>query len=159
MTFAVFIERILGHEAGYTNGLGDPGGETKWGISKRSYPHLDIPNLSREAAIEIYRKDFWELLHAHLLPRAVAFQLLDSAVNSGIEQSVRFLQRALGVADDGHFGPISLAKLRACALNDVLLLFIAERLEFMTKLSNWTKHGKGWARRLAKNLRYAAEDN
>lgn len=153
------IERILGHEGGYVNDPADPGGETKWGISKRSYPHLNIAALSREEAIEIYHKDFWLPLKADRFHDGVAFQLLDSAVNSGITQSVRFLQRALGVADDGIFGPVSLKASQDQSESDQIMLFTAERIEFMTKLKNWPNHGKGWMRRIAQNLRYGAEDS
>lgn len=157
--FRLLIDRILGHEGGYVNDPADPGGETKWGISKRSYPHLNIAALSREEAIEIYYTDFWLPLKADRFHDGVAFQLLDSAVNSGITQSVRFLQRALGVADDGIFGPVSLKASQEQSESDQIMLFIAERIEFMTKLKNWPNHGKGWMRRIAQNLRYGAEDS
>lgn len=159
LSFDTAIERVLGHEAGYQSGAGDPGGETKWGISKRSYPHLDIANLTRTDAIGIYRRDFWEHLPHAVLPPAVAYQLLDSAVNSGISQSIRFLQRAVGVADDGHIGPVTFAAVGAADLNDTLALFLAERLDFMTRLRNWPLASRGWARRIAANLRFVAEDN
>lgn len=159
MEFLVAINRVLSHEAGYVNDPKDPGGETKWGISKRSYPHLNIADLTRDEAIVIYERDFWERIHHRVLPDAMDYQMLDSAVNSGISESIRFLQRALGVADDGHFGPVSGAALKNADLNDTLFLFIAERVEYMTKLSNWPAHGKGWMRRMAKNMRYAAKDN
>jgi lysozyme family protein len=120
---------------------------------------LDIKALSREEAIAIYRRDFWEQIDANVLPPAVAYQLLDSAVNSGIGQSVRFLQRALGVADDGHAGPVTRGALKTADVNDMAMRFLAERLDFMTRLKNWPAHGKGWARRIAQNLRYASEDN
>ena len=157
--FRLFIDRILSHEGGYVNDPDDPGGETKFGISKRSYPNVDIKNLTREQAIRIYHSDFWEPIHADVLPDALDYQLLDSAVNSGISQSIRFLQRALDVADDGHFGPHSRAALLKADLNDTLFKFLGYRLRFMTKLKNWQKHGKGWAERIAQNLLYAAEDN
>lgn len=158
-TYLKFIDRLLDHEGGYVNDPSDPGGETKFGISKRSYPQLNIAMLTRESAIHIYQRDFWEPINGDAFNPAVAFQLLDSAVNSGIHQSLRFLQRVLGVADDGHFGPVSRSALEGRDVNDLLLLFLAERLEFMTKLKNWDNASKGWARRIAKNLRYAAEDN
>lgn len=157
--FKLFIERILGHEGGYVDDPTDPGGETKWGISKRSYPTVDIKNLTRDGAIAIYYRDFWLPLKADRLHDGTAYQLLDSAVNSGISQSIRFLQRALGVADDGIFGPISLAASIRMAESDQIMLFLAERIEFMTKLKNWPNHGKGWMRRIAQNLRYGAEDS
>ena len=58
--FLVAVEVVLTHEGGYTNNPADPGGETNYGISKRSYPQLDIKALTREQAVEIYRQDWWE---------------------------------------------------------------------------------------------------
>lgn len=157
--FDIFIERLLDHEGGYVNNPRDPGGETKWGISKRSYPHLNIKTLTREEAIEIYRKDFWQRIHGSEIDKSVAFQALDGAVNSGIGNSVRWLQRAASVADDGIIGPVSLAAIKRAHPADLTLLYLAERLEFMTSLTKWPDFGRGWARRIAKNIRYAAEDN
>lgn len=157
--FDKYIDRVLGHEGGYVNHVSDPGGETKWGISKRSYPHVNIKELTREQAVEIYRKDFWNNIDGESLPEAIAFQVLDAAVNHGTGNAIRFLQRAIGVADDGHFGPISHGRLRSFNTNDVVLLFNAERLDFYTKLSTFQTFGKGWTKRVSDNLRFAAEDN
>ena len=159
MTFEIIIDRVLDHEGGYTSGGNDPGGETKWGISKRSYPHLNIKTLTREQAIEIYRKDFWERMHLDCLPDGVAFQLLDFALNSGIETAVRYFQRVVGVADDGYWGPLSNEAAHNMGESDMILLLNAERLDLMTRLKNWPTHGKGWARRIAQNLRYGSEDS
>lgn len=157
--FEKLIRRILDHEGGYVNDSADPGGETKFGISKRSYPNADIKSLTLEDAIEIYRRDFWNPIKGDRFYDGVAFQLLDSAVHSGIRESIRFLQRAVDVADDGFFGPVSLAASQAMSESDQIMLFIAERIEYQTKLKNWPNHGKGWMRRIAKNLRYGAEDS
>jgi lysozyme family protein len=157
--FPKFMDRLLSHEGGYVNDPQDPGGETNWGISKRSYPHVDIRNLTREGAIGLYRRDFWEASGADELPPAVGFQLLDGAVNSGIDRATQWLQRAARVADDGKLGPVSRAAIKAADPNDLVLRFLAERLEFMSSLSTWGRFGKGWARRIAQNLRYGAEDN
>lgn len=157
-TFTKLIERILGHEGGYVNDPADPGGETNWGISKRSYPSLNIKALTRNDAINIYHKDFWLPLQADRFHDGIAYQLLDSAVNSGIGQTVRFLQRAAGVADDGVAGPVTLAAVAKLSESDGIMLFIAERISFMTKLKNWPNHGKGWMVRMAGNLRYGAQD-
>lgn len=157
-TFDTLIERVLGHEGGYVNDPKDPGGETQWGISKRSYPTLDIRNLTRQQAVEIYRRDFWDRVQGDKLHPAVAFQALDAAVNHGIGNAVRWLQRAVGVADDGVIGPMTLAALGRREPSDVVLLFNAERIDFYTKLSTWDHYGRGWARRVAGNLRYGAQD-
>src|SRR5687768_7043574 len=159
--FSKYIERILGHEGGYSNRSpsADPGGETKWGISKRSYPNLDIKNLERWQAIEIYRRDFWVPVAALTPDPVLQYQLLDAAVNSGMGNATRMLQRAIGVADDGHFGPLSQSRLRMVDREDAAVLFLAERLLFMTKLSNWQHNSRGWARRITENLRFISEDN
>lgn len=156
--FRTFIDRLLSHEGGYVDNPRDPGGETKWGISKRTYPALNIRELTRDQAIDIYRRDFWERSEADDLPPAVGFQLLDGAVNSGIDQATRWLQRAAGVADDGDIGPVTLAAIKARDPADLVMTFNAERLDFMTRLNGWTTFGKGWARRIAGNLRYGAAD-
>lgn len=157
--FNTAFDRLLGHEGGYTDGKGDPGGETNWGISKRSYPDVDIKALTREQAKEIYLRDFWNRVRADKLHDGVAFQLFDFAVNSGIETAVRYLQRALGVADDGHWGPISQAAADSMSESDQIMQLSAERLEFMTRLSNWPTASRGWARRIAGNLRYGSIDS
>lgn len=158
ISFDVAFDRLIGHEGGYVNDPNDPGGETKWGISKRSYPKLDIFNLTREAAKGIYLTDFWERVPG--IPDSVKFQAFDAAVNHGIEHAIRMLQRAIDVADDGRWGPVSKGAALHMAESDILMLFIAERAEYFTKLVNWPNHGKGWIRkRIADNLRFAAQDN
>jgi lysozyme family protein len=155
--FDTAFDRLLGHEGGYSNDPRDPGGETNWGISKRSYPHVDIKALTRDQAKAIYLRDFWEPLgDAH---PAIKFQVFDFAVNGGLSVAIRKLQSAVGVADDGHWGPISAAALASMDPNDVLLRFNAKRLRFYTSLRLWPTYGKGWTNRVAGNLDYAAADN
>lgn len=158
MTFDIAINRVLGYEGGYTDGNGDPGGETQWGISKRSYPTVDISLLTRDGAKIIYERDFWTPLQADTLPDALMYQALDFAVNSGIQTAIRYLQRAVGVADDGDWGPVSKHAITLMSESDLIMRFNAERLDFMTRLKNWSAAGRGWARRIAQNLRYAADD-
>ncbi len=159
MNFEVAFDRLIGHEGGYNNSPEDPGGETNWGISKRSYPHINIKALTRDGAKDIYRRDFWNRIHADDMPDGVAFQALDFAVNSGIETAIRKLQAAVGVADDGHWGPATMAAIGAMSESDIIMRLVAERLDFWTRLSTWATFGRGWARRAAANLRYGAEDS
>lgn len=157
--FDVFIERVLSHEGGYVNDPKDPGGETQWGISKRAFPWVNIKTLTRTQAIELYREHYWNRAHCDEFPKALQFQILDAAVNHGIGNSIRWLQRAVDVADDGDVGPVTITAVADHEASDVVLAFNAERLDFYTKLSTWDRFGKGWVRRIAENLRYAAEDN
>lgn len=157
--FAKVIERVLAHEGGYVNHPKDPGGETNWGIAKRSYPNVDIKRLTREGAIAIYRRDFWDRVHGDKLPPEIAFQVFDAAVNHGPGNALRWLQRAAGVADDGVIGPVSLAAIRKAEPADLVLRFNAARLDFYASLTTFATFGRGWVRRVAGNLRSAAEDN
>jgi len=159
LLFAEIFDRLIDHEGGYVNNPKDPGGETKYGISKRSYPWLNIKALTVEQARDIYHKDFWLPLNGDRLYDGVAFQLFDFAVNSGIQTAIRYYQRALGVADDGHFGKASLAAARAMSETDQIMRLSAERLDFMTRTRGWPTFGAGWARRIAANLRYGAVDS
>lgn len=151
--FDDYFDRLIGHEKGYSNDPKDPGGETNFGISKRSYPHLDIKSLTLADAKAIYLKDFWNRGRMSELPPGLAFDVFDTAVNSGIGQSIRFLQRAVGVADDGVVGPLTMAAIKRHDTESLQARFNGERLDFMTKLSTWDVHGRGWARRVASNLK------
>lgn len=157
--FRLYIDRILGSEGGYVNDPRDPGGETNWGIAKRSYPDINIATLTREQAIEIYHRDFWlQLGGGTALANSLIFQLLDAGINHGIGNSVRMLQRAVGVLDDGNIGSITLAAIALLPADRVIMRFNSERIDFYTKLSGWEAFGRGWARRVALNLRYAASE-
>lgn len=156
--FTTAINRVLGNEGGYACNPADPGGETNWGISRRSYPRLDIKNLTREAAVELYHRDFWAPANLDALPLGLASQLLDFAVNSGTAVATRALQRAVGVADDGVIGPHTQQALAAAPVHDLVMRFLAERLIYLAGLKAWPSFGAGWARRIAQQLRYGASD-
>lgn len=159
MTFDEIFTRLIGHEGGYSNDKNDAGGETNWGISKRSYPNVNIKGLTREGARSIYYVDFWTPLQGEKLYDGVAYALFDFAVNSGINTAVRYYQKSLGVADDGHFGAASLAAANAMSESDQIMRLTAERLKYMTKCQGWNSFGKGWVNRMAGNLYYGAQDS
>jgi len=150
---------LLGNEGGYSNHPDDPGGETNWGITvavARENGYVGaMKDMDQTVAKAIYAKRYW-LPAFDALPYPVAFQVFDGVVNSGIGQAVRWLQRAVGVADDGKLGPITLTAVAALPVGSVVLAFNAERLTFMTNLSTWPSFGKGWARRIAGNLKKGA---
>lgn len=76
---------------GYVNHPRDPGGETKFGICKKSYPHLDIKALTKEQALGIYWLDFWLGSGADKLPWPVNCVHADAAVNQGVGRAQHFL--------------------------------------------------------------------
>jgi lysozyme family protein len=156
--FTRAIERVLAHEGGFVDNPDDPGGKTRWGISQRAYPYLDIDTLTRDQAIVLYRRDAWTPIRGDALPEAVAFQVLDAAVNHGVLRAVGWLQQTLGVRVDGVVGPATRAA--AADVDPVALIFAynAARLEFYARLRTFPTFGRGWTRRIAANLRFAAQD-
>lgn len=135
-------------EGGYVNDPADPGGETKYGISKRAYPDLDIGSLTREQAREIYRRDYWLAAKCDHLPGQMALVHFDCAVNQGVGRAAIFLQDALGVATDGIIGPITIAVARQAEPCSVVNEYCALRMEHYGRLSTFRRFGLGWARRL-----------
>jgi lysozyme family protein len=89
------VAKVLAHEGGYSNSAADAGGRTKFGISEREYPQLDIQSLTREQAIRIYYHDWWQRYRYADLPVEIGTKLFDLAVNMGPADATRCLQRAL----------------------------------------------------------------
>jgi lysozyme family protein len=117
--FLAAVELVLGHEGGYSSNPADPGGATRFGISARSYPALDIATLTRDAAVKIYWTEWWLRFGFAQLPAAIAAKTFDLAVNMGAAHAIEGLQRALRacglpVTEDGALGPATaLASRRA----------------------------------------------
>lgn len=117
------VEKTLAHEGGYAINPVDPGGETNFGISRRSYPDVDIRNLTVEQAVEIYRRDFWLPAYAEIAAQRAANMVFDMAVNHGATAAHRLVQEALrslrfSLRVDGQFGPLTLGALNAAAMTD-----------------------------------------
>ncbi len=161
--FDAIFERLMKHEGGYVNHPNDPGGETMYGVTKRVAQahgyHDDMRKLPKPLAKQITEKSYYKAVKGDQLDRLIAWQLTDAAYNHGNRQAVKFLQRAVGASADGLMGPRTLSAVAAMDKNDVVFLFNAERIEFYTGLRSWISFGKGWARRVAGNLRFAAGDN
>lgn len=155
-----WLIRLNGHEGGYTNRSPefDPGGETKWGISKRSYPNLDIKSLTLENARIIYKQDFLLPILSKDLPDGIAFQLFDFAVHSGIEGATKQIQISLGLKPDGVIGQVTRNKIMETSDSDLVMLVNARRICFLKSLSNWEANHNGWIERIARNLEYGSED-
>lgn len=152
MDFDRAFDKVIGHEGGYVNDPRDPGGETKYGISRRAYPNLDIRNLTLDQAKGIYKRDYWDRCLCDQLPGLLRFHIFDAAVNSGVKQAAIWLQRAVGANADGIVGPRTIAAARAANPERVVAHMTGQRLDFMADLKNWPVHGRGWAKRLASNL-------
>lgn len=130
---------------GYSNDPRDAGGETRWGISKRAFPEEDILLLTRERAVDLYRKHYWAPLRPEELPEPVAIVLFDIAVNQGLPTAVRLLQRACGVTQDGVMGGNTLGA--ANRLKDIVPRLCAERAIRYASAAAFDTYARGWLRR------------
>ena len=135
---------VIVAEGGYTNDPNDHGGETRFGISKRAFPFIDIKDLTLEQAGKIYRDHYWDVLPMADLPNPLAFCLFDTAVNCGVGRAIKLLQMACGVSADGVVGPITI---KAAQEPNVVAKFMDLRREYYESLSTFRTFGKGWLKR------------
>ena len=93
------VRFVLEHEGGYVNRADDCGGETKYGISRRAYPGLDIKNLTEQDAVDIYKRDYWNKAGCNEMPWPMCLVVLDTAVNLGASRAVEFAGESIGYED------------------------------------------------------------
>ena len=148
------LDRLIEREGGYNDDPRDPGGETKWGISRRflirvGLPYEDIKNMTKERAKDLYLEHF---VHENKLEQFTHSDLLeltlDWIVNGG--PAVKALQRLLNVEVDGVVGPETLkaeAALTPNRLKELKQQYLYDRMFYFASL---TKHPfiKGWLARL-----------
>lgn len=151
------FEFLLPHEGGLVDDPDDPGGITKYGISKLTYPEVDVANLSVEDAAAIYKRDWWD---AHnydcITDQKIANKVFDLAVNMGASQAHKILQRACGdcgnpTVVDGKFGPNTLAAVNASDATTLLDYMRIHAREFYQDLvrrrPSSQKFLAGWLKR------------
>jgi lysozyme family protein len=148
---------IFKAEGGYADNPADPGGPTNYGITLatlRAYegdPNLtaeDVKKLTPAVAREIYRTAYWNRMQCGALPAGLDLEVFDFGVNSGPAESVKTLQRLVGVTQDGSVGPITLAAVRQFNVGDLIGRFAQARLAFYQGL-NMPEFEQGWATRVA----------
>lgn len=156
---------ILGHEGALSVDPDDPGNwtggrpgkgimkGTKYGISAKSYPDIDIAGLTLEQAKTIAKRDYWDKYQCGQLPVLIAFQLMDTAYNGG--KPVEWLQRALGVPVDGKIGAVTIGAARAVEPLVFAVKFNRLRLDYMRSLGIWRNNSSGWASRIFANIERA----
>ncbi|MEI6478500.1 MAG: glycosyl hydrolase 108 family protein [bacterium] len=156
MTFDDAFMWLLGVEGSYSNNVYDPGGATKWGITEavaRSFGYTGgMKDYPLEQAKEVYKIMYWGSLKIESLPECIRYDIFDAAVNSGVTEAIRWLQHVCSVEEDGVLGPKTLDAAHKMDPQKLRAGFNGRRLQFMTDLPQWSTFGKGWARRIARNL-------
>ncbi len=153
--FQIAIKIVLEHEGVLVDDAKDPGGVTKYGISHKSYPHEDIPNLTVDRAKQIYEIDYWNKIRGNEIRcQRIADKLLDMSVLMGSRNAVVCLQRALYSCNameklssiDGVVGDRTLYSINNNAEYVVLPTFKSECAGYFRCLNN-ENYISGWLHR------------
>ena len=143
---------IFKNEGGYVWDKDDPGGETNMGICRMFYPDLDIRNLTKEQATDIYFNDYWLKMNiAGIHDENLVLQIFDMGINAGIRTAIKIIQRFVHVEVDGRIGPVTIK-----AINDsqdrLVMLYKEERKKYYSDLvrrkPTMQKFLKGWIKRV-----------
>ena len=151
--FDEIIDIVLEHEGGYVNDPDDPGGETKYGISKKAYPDEDIKELTVERAKELYKRDYWDRYRTGDLPDRLRHIYVDMCINMGGGRAIKILQEACNSKNsnkidvDGGMGPMTLKA--ATSVEDFRLraFRVLYYSELIAKKPTLAKFWVGWFRR------------
>ena len=130
------LKFVLKWEGGYSNDPNDPGGETKYGISKRSYPELDIRKLTLKQAKEIYYQNYWLKSGCDKLPFPFNIVVFDTSVNMGRRRAMEFLNTYNDWRD-----------------------YLLKRLYVYSKFKQAKLYFRGWANRTLDLYKYIKEES
>ena len=150
--FDEIIEHVLEKEGGYVNDPTDLGGETNYGITKRFYPDIDIKNLTKEQAKEIYKRDYWDKNRVDELPEQLRHIFFDMCVNQGRGTAVKVLQRAANAKGanlkvDGGLGPSTLKSIQNVEYTRVKSYRVLHYANLVINKPEQEKFWYGWFKR------------
>ena len=165
--FPKALPRILVYEGGRCNDAHDPGGRTNKGVTRATYdmyrrskelPLADVWEIAPEEVSDIYKVHYWDAIHGDELPAGLDLAVFDAAVNSGVGQAGKWLQRTLGASYHGQIDGLAGGKTLqavndACqdpeSVEDIINGFCSRRLATLQSLKTWKFFGPGWAARIA----------
>lgn len=160
--FELALNFTLKAEGGYVNDPDDPGGATNKGIIQSEYnkyrtskklPLISVKEITDDEVKEIYYNDYWIKAKCNLMPNRLAVAHFDTAVNVGVNQANKFLQRSLKVKDDGIIGNITIEALNKITNTyHIVYIYIDQRKIFYINLVKnkkiLIKFLKGWTNRI-----------
>lgn len=153
------IPLVLAHEGGFVNHPNDPGGATNKGITIATFKRYikpsgtvkDLKNMTTEQATIVYKRHYWDPVCGDMLPAGVDHAVFDFAVNSGPSRAAKYLQKVVGVNQDGKIGPATLKAVHAMPAAAVVNTLMDERLAFMKRIrggKSWKTFSRGWQKRI-----------
>jgi len=152
------IRKVLEREGGskLTDDPSDPGGLTKYGISKRSNPDVDIRNLTEDQAVVIYLNKYWTPSKASSLSESIQDMYFDMVVNFGQSRAVKILQEACNnknrksankLVVDGKIGPKTIKASKLLEKDRLLAFRVFHYSRICIKNTALMKYYYGWVRR------------
>lgn len=146
--FLAAVKVVLDDEGVLSNELGDPGGETKWGIARNRHPEITAEQwqaYTKDDAIALYRSGYWDAHRCGEMPWAWGLAVFDGQVNQG--SVIMLAQRALGLPKiDGAVGLATLSAMKTAA-REHLATFLALRIKSYIALPRFPYDGTGWVKR------------
>lgn len=161
-SFSVAIIDVIEHEKGYVNDPDDPGGATKYGISQKQFPDLNIAELTLPEAVQWYRLNYWNPYpFEKMTSQIVATRVFDIGITMGMQNMFKLLQRAIRsvtgkiLQADGLPGPKTMLALEKATASEMfefglicaLEAEIANRYRNIDKARSRPKYLKGWLNR------------
>lgn len=151
------LKLVLKSEGGYVDDPRDSGGATMLGVTQKVWQGYvghtvtkdEMKKLTPEMVAPLYKTQYWDAVFGDYLLNGIDYLVFDFAVNAGPHMSLRLLQRALGIKDDGIFGSATMGQVVKANPKDLILKFSAEKEKYYKSLGNFDVYGKGWLNRVA----------
>ncbi|TGP25906.1 hypothetical protein EN828_10505 [Mesorhizobium sp. M2D.F.Ca.ET.185.01.1.1] len=151
------LSLVLKSEGGWSDNKADPGGATMKGVTLANFRRYvqadatkdDLRHITDAQLATVYKRFYWDAVSGDDLPDGVDYATFDFAVNSGPSRAAKYLQAAVGVAEDGKIGPATIAAAKAKPAGVVIDALCDARLAFLERLPTWGTFGKGWKARVA----------
>jgi lysozyme family protein len=155
--FARALKLVLAHEGGYVDHPKDPGGATNKGITIATYRRYvkkdgtkdDLRRISDADVARVYQKHYWDKVRGDDLPDGLDYAVFDFAVNSGTGRAPKYLQRVLGVAQDGVIGPATIKAAHDANVPFAIDRLCDDRMAFLRGLKTFSTFGRGWTNRVS----------
>lgn len=93
------IDIVFEFEGYISNDPVDLGGLTKYGISQKYHPNIDVMYLTKHDAYKIYRNEYWNVSGCNELRWPLCLVHFDTAVNCGIGVANNLLSLSNGKWD------------------------------------------------------------
>lgn len=162
--FTRALPLVLKHEGGYVDHPKDPGGATNKGVTLATFRKFvkadgskaDLRKITDDQVATVYYRGYWSAVQGPALPSGVDYAVFDFAVNSGPKRAAQFLQKVVGVSQDGRVGPLTIEAAKAMSASEIVNRLCDDRLAWMQRIKHrttgarlWDTFGKGWSRRVA----------